>query len=73
LTVAAGREVVVMLTGVAAASTVSFSVADAELLLLVLSTTFTANESVVALVAVPVSNPELLNEKPVTAVVNVQV
>jgi len=40
---------------------------------LVLSATFTANESVAALVGVPVNKPDVLKEKPVTALVNVQV
>jgi hypothetical protein len=42
------------------------------LLLLAVSVAFTWKDSAVVLVAVPVNNPELLNEKPVTGVVNVQ-
>ena len=45
----------------------------AELLELALSATLTAKDNAVVLVGVPVSNPELLREKPVTAVVSVQV
>jgi hypothetical protein len=62
-----------MLTGTTVALTVSFSVALAELLLFELSAALTAKLSVVALVAVPDNNPEVLNENPATGVVNVHV
>ena len=71
--VAAGKVVVVMLTGVAAAAlTVTFKVAVAELLVLLVSTTLTANDRVVALVEVP-ADIRRYSENPETAVVNDQV